>query len=207
MKPRDVRVRLAARRPPRRRSSTVACSMQRMADDGDRRLLAAADAGRARRRARRARASACSSRKQLARAPIRSQDEAVADADGERRRRGLAFLDDVEMGDRRRRPRRPRPAASRISSASAARWRACEAAEAVLDQVQVLDQQVAPARPVAEERAHLGEGLRIDLPPFGARASSAGLSRGDARGAERRWALRFDDERSCPPNSRSSRTA
>ena len=40
-------------------------------------------------------------------------------------------------------------------------------AVAVLDQVQMLDQEIAPARAVAEQRAHLGERLRLDLAAFG----------------------------------------
>ncbi len=39
-----------------------------------------------------------------------------------------------------------------------------QAAEMVLQQVQVLDQQVAPALAVAEQRLHLGQRRRIDLP-------------------------------------------
>ena len=38
---------------------------------------------------------------------------------------------------------------------------------AILDQVQVLDEQIAPARPLAQERAHIGERRRIDLATFG----------------------------------------
>ena len=34
---------------------------------------------------------------------------------------------------------------------------------AVLDEMQMLDQQIAPARPVAEQRAHLVERRRVDL--------------------------------------------
>ena len=34
---------------------------------------------------------------------------------------------------------------------------------AILDEMQMLDQQIAPARLVAEQRAHLVEGRRIDL--------------------------------------------
>ena len=38
---------------------------------------------------------------------------------------------------------------------------------AVLDQVQMLDQQIAPALAIAQQRAHLVERLRIDLAAFG----------------------------------------
>ncbi len=37
----------------------------------------------------------------------------------------------------------------------------------VLDQMQMLDQQVAPARAVGEQRAHFVERLRVDLAAFG----------------------------------------
>ena len=45
------------------------------------------------------------------------------------------------------------------------RW---EMAESVLDPVQVLDQEVAPARGIAEERTHLGQRSGIDRPCAGA---------------------------------------
>ena len=41
-----------------------------------------------------------------------------------------------------------------------------QAAEMVLQQMQMLDQQVAPALAVAEQRLHLVERRRIDLPAF-----------------------------------------
>ena len=41
-----------------------------------------------------------------------------------------------------------------------------QAPEVVLQQVQVFDQQVAPALAVAEQCLHLGERLGIDLPPL-----------------------------------------
>ena len=37
----------------------------------------------------------------------------------------------------------------------------------VLDQMQMLNQQIAPARPVGEQRAHLVERRRIDLTALG----------------------------------------
>ena len=43
----------------------------------------------------------------------------------------------------------------------------------VLDQVQMLDQQVAPARPVGQQRAHLVERLRVDLAALWACAGAA----------------------------------
>ena len=37
----------------------------------------------------------------------------------------------------------------------------------VLDQMQMLDQEIAPPRPRAQQRAHLVERARIDLPALG----------------------------------------
>src|SRR6266849_4417343 len=47
---------------------------------------------------------------------------------------------------------------------------------AVLDEMQMLDQQVAPALPLPEQRAHLGERRRIDLAALGGawRAAAGG---------------------------------
>ena len=91
--------------------------------------------------------------------------ERVAHAHRDRRGRGLALLHDIEMrvegrdlvdfglrelhlgGERRE-------------------MRGGEMAVAVLDQMQMLDQQIAPARSVAEQRAHLVERRRIDLAAF-----------------------------------------
>ena len=42
-----------------------------------------------------------------------------------------------------------------------------EMAVMILDQMQMLDQQIAPARPVGEQRAHLLERRRIDLAALG----------------------------------------
>ena len=39
----------------------------------------------------------------------------------------------------------------------------------VLDEVQMLDQKVAPPRPVAEQKSNLFSGLRIDLAALGGR--------------------------------------
>src|SRR5258708_3879274 len=43
----------------------------------------------------------------------------------------------------------------------------------VLDQMQVLDQQIAPARTIGQQRLHFGERLRIDLPALGSAARLA----------------------------------
>jgi hypothetical protein len=47
-----------------------------------------------------------------------------------------------------------------------------EAAEPVLDLVEMLDQEVAPPRGVAEQGTHLGERLRVDPPSLGGRADA-----------------------------------
>ena len=47
----------------------------------------------------------------------------------------------------------------------------------ILDPVQELDQEVAPARRVAEQRAHFGQRLRIDLAPLRAPALLARVRR------------------------------
>ena len=92
--------------------------------------------------------------------------QAVAHPDRERRRRRLALLDHVEMRIERcgfvdRRLRQPHLLGERRE------MRGAEVAVAVLDQVQVLDQQIALARPVAEQRAYLVERLLLDLAPLG----------------------------------------
>src|SRR6185436_6841767 len=48
--------------------------------------------------------------------------------------------------------------------------RGAEAAVAVVDPVEVLDQEIALARRVAEERAHFRERLRVDDAALGSRA-------------------------------------
>jgi len=53
-----------------------------------------------------------------------------------------------------------------------------EAAEAILNQVQKLDQQVTPARRIAEQRRHFFTRLRIDDAALGRRADAGALSFG-----------------------------
>ena len=91
--------------------------------------------------------------------------QAVAHPDGQRRRRRLVLLGHVEVGIERRglvhgRLRQPHLLAER----SEVRGR--EMPVTVLDQMQMLDQQITPARPVAEQRAHLGQRLLLDLAPL-----------------------------------------
>ena len=88
--------------------------------------------------------------------------ERVAHPHRDGRRRQLAFLHDIEMriegrdlvdfGLRQLHLGRER-----------GEMRGREIAVVVLDEMQMLDQQVAPARPVVEQRAHLVERLKVDL--------------------------------------------
>ena len=89
--------------------------------------------------------------------------QAVADPHGQRRRRRLVVHDDVEMSVERGDlvdldEREPHLLGERREMAR------MQAAEMVLQQVQMLDQQVAPALALAEQRLHLGERGGIDLP-------------------------------------------
>src|SRR6266850_2074948 len=87
----------------------------------------------------------------------------IAYAHGERWRRPLAFLhhfemmveggDLVDLGERNAHLLRQR-----------GEVRGGQMAETVVDAVQVLDQQIAPARRVAEELPHFGEGPGVDRP-------------------------------------------
>ena len=134
-------------------------------DLGDRRGVAMAHAGRAddpdlagSSRSRSAAISRC--------APIISQVRLSQTRMVERRRRRLAFLDRIEVGvEGRDLVNLGLGQAHLVGERGQMRGR--EMAVAVLDQVQVLDQQIAPARPVAEQRLHLLERLVVDLPPLG----------------------------------------
>ena len=55
-----------------------------------------------------------------------------------------------------------------------------DAVPGVLDQVQVLDEEVAVARPIAQQVANLVERGRIDLPPLGLAAGRATAGAGMA---------------------------
>ena len=142
-----------------------------VADFGDRRRLAAAHAGCAD-DAHRGRVRTGIQRfDQVVRTRNHAAD-AVAHADGERRRRRLLLLHHVEMGiegrdlvdlglgqlhllgERREMGRR-------------------EVAVGILDEVQILDQQVAPARRIAEQCPNPVERGRIDLAALGRRACLA----------------------------------
>ena len=90
----------------------------------------------------------------------------IAHAHGDRRRRRLAFLHHVEM---RVEGRDLVDLGQRQLHLGGERgeMRGGEMAVMVLDQMQMLDQQIAPARPVGEQRAHFVERLRIDLATLG----------------------------------------
>ena len=91
--------------------------------------------------------------------------EAVAYPHGDSRWRNLMLLHDVEvriegrnlvdLGQRKLHFLR-----------KGCKMRGGEMAIVVLDQMQMLDQQIAPARPVDKQIAHLRQRLRIDLAPF-----------------------------------------
>ena len=135
-----------------------------LADHDRRRMAAGAHAGCAR-RTRTAVGSMVA--RSSASSPLRAGQraaQAVADADGDRRRGRLALLHHVEvvveggdlvdlgLGE-----------AQLLGQGRDVLGR--DVAAAVLDQVQELDQQVAPARPVAQQRPDLVE--RLGLRPAG----------------------------------------
>src|SRR5215831_15558215 len=91
--------------------------------------------------------------------------ERVAHAHGERGRRRLVFFHHVEMGVEGRDlvdfgQRKAHLLRQR------GEMRGGEIAVAVLDQMEVLDQEIATARPVGQQCAHLVERSRVDLPAF-----------------------------------------
>ena len=101
---------------------------------------------------------------QLARAGEVAGDR-VADAHRDRRAAPSRLPSPRRSGDRTWRPRRPPP------SPSSSRRRARPGGPPTGSQsdpecVQVLDQQIAAPRRIAEQRAHLGSRARIDAPTF-----------------------------------------
>ena len=92
--------------------------------------------------------------------------EAVAHPHRHRGRRLLVIHDDVEMGVERGDlvdldQRQPHLLGERRQMAR------MQAAEMILQQMQMLDQQVAPALAITEQRLDLFQSCRIDLPAFG----------------------------------------
>ena len=94
--------------------------------------------------------------------------QGIADPDREGRGRGLAFGDDVEMGieggdliDLRHGDLHLLGQGREMAGG--------EMAIAVLEEMQELDQQIAVARPVAQQGMDLRPGLRLDLPALARR--------------------------------------
>ena len=168
------------RRPPPRHSSTVACSCSAWPIADDRRLVAAAHAGRPDDAHPLAEPVAQFVEQWLA-AGERAA-EAVAHPHRQRGRRRLVVHDDVEMGVERGDlvnlgQREAHLLGQRHEVAGV------QAAEMVLQQMQMLDQQVAPPLAIAEQCLHLVERRRIDLAALrviGARAAAP--SRGGCAG-------------------------
>src|SRR5215467_14116006 len=108
--------------------------------------------------------------------------ERVAYAHGERGRRRLVFLHHVEMGvegrdlvdlgERELHLLRQR-----------GEMRGGEIAVAVLDQVEMLDQEIAPALALAQQRVHLYQRLRLDLAALGRFAWAVAASQTSIVGA------------------------
>ncbi len=92
----------------------------------------------------------------------------IADPDGQRRNIRLAFLHDVEMRVEGRRLEHLREGQLHLVG-KGGEMRGRNLVVGVLDQVQMLDQQVAPPRPVAEQKRNLFSGLRVDLAALGGR--------------------------------------
>ena len=131
-----------------------------MADLSHGRHIAQPDAGRAHHADRRAR-TVLQFMQQLFRAEHRA-GQRIADANGQRRDVGLALLHHVEM---RVEGRGLEHLGERQLHLVGKR---CEMGRGnlvilVLDQVQIFDQEIAPARPVAEQQLNLVGRGRIDL--------------------------------------------
>ena len=130
-------------------------------DDGRGRLLAAADARR-RENAHAGTEQTRQSRQQVLRARHLAR-QAVADAHRDRRRYDVAFLDDIEVVIERRDLEHFRLRQLHLVGERREVGRA-QVAEAILQLVQVFDQEVASARLVTEQLEHLGTRLRVDAP-------------------------------------------
>ena len=138
----------------------IGCHDLHMADGTDRRAVAGAHARRAQH------AHFCAQLfRQVGEEPFgpgKRARQRIAHPHGDGRRRRLAFLHDVEMGVKGRDfidlgKREPHLLRQRDKMGGR------EMTVAVLDQMQMLDQEIAPAFALAKERAHLFERLRIDL--------------------------------------------
>ena len=128
---------------------------------GDRCRVASPHAGRAD-HAHRARIERGFERREQRLCPHQLAGQAVAHAHRERRRRRLALLDHVEMGvEGRDLVDLGLGKAHLVGKRRQMRRR--QMAVAVLDQVEMLDQEIAPARPLAEQGAHLLERRILEL--------------------------------------------
>ena len=135
--------------------------VQRVADRDDRRLVAAAHARRAHDPHPVAEPVAQLAEQRLA--AVQRAGQAVADPHRQRRGRGLVVHHDVEMGVERGDlvdfgQRQPHLLGQRDQMPRV------QAAVFVLQQMQMLDQQVAAPLAIAEQVLYLGERGRIDLP-------------------------------------------
>ena len=144
-------------------------------DFGDRRGIAAADAGRAH-DADAGTRRALQLVEQLLAAEHRA-GQRIADADRQRRDVGLAFLHHVEMRVEGRGLEHLGEGQLHLVG-QRGEMRGRDLVIFVLDQVQIFDQEIAPPRPVAEQLLDLVRGGRIDLPALGRRLGApASLAR------------------------------
>ncbi len=152
-----------------------------MADLGRRRGIAAADAGRAHHTNAGARLVL-----QFVQQRFSSQHRAgerIADANGQRRDVGLAFLHDVEMRiEGRGLEHFGKRQLHLVGEGCEMRRR--DLVIRVLDQVQMLDQQIAPPRQVAEQQFDLVGRGRIDLAPLRRRLGPLPSRTGVLEGAD-----------------------
>ncbi len=157
--------------------------VQRVADRHHRRAIAAAHAGRPHHPHRVAEPALQAGQQSCGAGEFAA--EAVAHPHRYRRRRALVVHDDVEMGVERGDLVDLDQGEAHLLGQRRHVARV-EAAEMVLQQVQMLDQEVAPALALAEQRAHFVECRRVDLPalrmvepapPPGARMNAAVVPR------------------------------
>ena len=92
----------------------------------------------------------------------------IADPNGQRRNVRLAFLHHVEMRVEGRRLEHLREGQLHLVG-KRRQMRGRNLVVGILDQMQMLDQQIAPPRPVAKQKRNLFSGLRIDLAALGGR--------------------------------------
>ena len=103
--------------------------------------------------------------KQLLR-PEQCAGQAVANANRQRRQVRLALFDDVEMSVEGR--RLENLGKGQLHELGERREMCCRnLAVAILDEMQVLDEEIAATRPIPDEGLHLAQGFGIDLPSFG----------------------------------------